>query len=106
MPGKLRNAAPDGIPCYSGRTDRSYWLFSNTQVEEGYPRDISDFGLPVHRVDAVFVWPHNGKTYFFTGHQFWRFDEKQGRMDPGYPKQISLWKGIPTDLDGVMSWSD
>ncbi|XP_072340202.1 matrix metalloproteinase-17-like [Scyliorhinus torazame] len=85
---------------------RLYWVFSNTAVDKGYPRPITDFGLNVDRIDAVFVWPHNGKTYFFKGGQFWRYDEQRKNMDPGYPKELSLWRGIGHGLDGVMAWSD
>ncbi|XP_078065085.1 matrix metalloproteinase-17-like, partial [Mustelus asterias] len=83
-----------------------YWLFLNTQVEKGYPRPISDFGLRMDHIDAVFVWPSNGKTYFFKGPDFWRYDEQTASLDAGYPKQVTLWKGIEEDLDGVMAWSD
>ncbi|XP_041038242.1 matrix metalloproteinase-17-like [Carcharodon carcharias] len=83
-----------------------YWVFSNTIVDPGYPRYISDFGLPVESIDAAFVWPHNGRTYFFKGDNFWRYDEQGRKMDAGYPKKLSLWKGVEAKLDGVMGWSD
>lgn len=57
-------------------------------------------------MDAAFVWPHNRQTYFFRGRRYWRYDEQLRRTDPGYPKDSALWKGLPPDLDGAMSWSD
>ena len=57
-------------------------------------------------VDAAFVWPHNDKTYFFQGIHYWRYDDHLRRMDPGYPKDASLWKGLPPNLDDAMRWSD
>ncbi|XP_069765350.1 matrix metalloproteinase-17-like isoform X2 [Narcine bancroftii] len=83
-----------------------YWVFSNTEVEPGYPRPIWDFELPVSSIDAAFVWAHNGKTYFFKGDKFWRFDEQQKRMDMGYPKKMSLWKGVPSELDDIMGFNN
>ncbi|CAL8281080.1 matrix metalloproteinase-17 [Gadus morhua] len=83
-----------------------YWVFKDNNVEEGYPRPISDFGLPMDSVDAAFVWPHNDKTYFFQGVHYWRYDDHLRRMDPGYPKDASLWKGLPPNLDDAMRWSD
>ncbi|CAF95129.1 unnamed protein product [Tetraodon nigroviridis] len=83
-----------------------YWLFKDTIMEEGYPRPISDFGLPLEGVDAAFVWPHNHKTYFFKERRYWRYDEQLRQMDPGYPKDSALWKGLPPQLDDAMSWSD
>lgn len=75
-------------------------------MEEGYPRPISDFGLPVEGVDAAFVWLHNDKTYFFKDKYFWRYDDHLRRMDLGYPKDSALWKGLPSQLDDAMRWSD
>ncbi|XP_072890127.1 matrix metalloproteinase-25-like [Hemitrygon akajei] len=83
-----------------------YWVFTNTQVEHGYPRSIRDFGLPVDSVDAVFVWAHNGKTYFFKDDRFWRFDDQSQRMDLGYPKETSLWRGVPSHLDDIMCFTN
>ncbi|XP_058875707.1 matrix metalloproteinase-25 isoform X2 [Acipenser ruthenus] len=83
-----------------------FWLFSDTRSLPGYPKPLSLWGLPSGRVDGSFVWAHNGKTYFFRGAQFWRYDDREKRMDTGYPKPISLWRGIPDDLDDVITWGD
>ncbi|XP_064828265.1 matrix metalloproteinase-17-like [Oncorhynchus masou masou] len=83
-----------------------YWIFKDNNVEEGYPRPISDFGLPMEGVDAAFVWLHNDKTYFFKDNRYWRYDDHLRRMDQGYPKDSTLWKGIPSPLDDAMRWSD
>ncbi|XP_075885262.1 matrix metalloproteinase-17-like [Nelusetta ayraudi] len=86
---------------------QKYWLFKDNIVEEGYPRPISDFGLPADGpVDAAFVWLHNDKTYFFRDGRYWRYDDRLRRMDPGYPKDSSLWKGLPPHMDDAMRWSD
>lgn len=94
-----RDAAP---PPTGGR----YWLFTDTVMEEGYPRPISDFGLPPDGVDAAFVWPHDHKTYFFRERRYWRYDERRRQMDPGFPKDSAGWAGLPPLLDAAMSWSD
>ncbi|XP_064165048.1 matrix metalloproteinase-17 [Anguilla rostrata] len=85
---------------------QKYWVFKDNNVEEGYPRPISDFGLPLEGVDAAFVWLHNDKTYFFKGSRYWRYDDHLRRMDQGYPKDSTLWKGVPPQLDDAMRWSD
>uniref|UniRef100_A0A8C9Y746 Matrix metalloproteinase-17 n=1 Tax=Sander lucioperca TaxID=283035 RepID=A0A8C9Y746_SANLU len=86
--------------------DLKYWVFKDNNVEEGYPRPISDFGLPLEGVDAAFVWLHNDKTYFFKDNHYWRYDDHLRRMDLGYPKDSSFWKGLPPLLDDAMRWSD
>ncbi|KAM9328875.1 matrix metalloproteinase-17 [Gastrophryne carolinensis] len=83
-----------------------YWVFKDNNVEEGYPRPITDFGLPPGGVDAAFSWPHNEKTFFFKDNVFWSYSEREHRMDDGYPVETTLWKGVPAALDDAMAWSD
>ncbi|XP_003792956.1 matrix metalloproteinase-17 [Otolemur garnettii] len=83
-----------------------YWVFKDNNVEEGYPRPISDFSLPPGGVDAAFSWAHNDRTYFFKDQLYWRYDDHMRRMDPGYPAQSPLWRGVPSTLDDAMRWSD
>ncbi|XP_038659283.1 matrix metalloproteinase-17 isoform X1 [Scyliorhinus canicula] len=83
-----------------------YWVFKDNNVEESYPRFISDFGLSVKSIDAAFVYPHDDKTYFFKENQYWRYDDQLRKMDPDYPKDTVLWKGLPSHLDDAMKWSD
>lgn len=87
-------------------TGDRYWVFKDNNVEEGYPRPISDFGLPLGGIDAAFSWAHNDKTYFFKDNLYWCYDDHERRMDPGYPSETILWKGIPSPLDDAMRWSD
>ncbi|XP_071318520.1 matrix metalloproteinase-25 isoform X2 [Trachinotus anak] len=93
-----------------------YWVFKDTVAMSGYPRPLSDWGMKkgsetfVDRVDAAFIWAHNGKTYLFSGGKFWRFDEsRKGEQvtmepEPGYPRDNSLWAGVPSHMDDVISW--
>jgi len=53
-------------------------------------------------MDAVFKWGRNGRTYFFKGNKYWRY--YGGRIDYGYPKSISVWKGLPDKIDAAMKW--
>ena len=81
-----------------------YWKLSDTAIEPGYPRLISDGwkGLPWN-IDAAFTWT-NGKTYFFKGAKYWRF-KANGDMDTGYPKQMSEgFAGIPSNVDAAFVW--
>ncbi len=52
-------------------------------------------------------WP-NGKTYFFKGPQYIRYDRLAKTVDPGYPKPIQAnWSGWPSDWqspDAAFVW--
>jgi hypothetical protein len=78
-----------------------------------YPQPISLKwpGIWTDRVDAVVVWPvpRNGRTvaYFFRDNQYIRFDVKNHRADPGYPKSITgNWPNFkfPDGIDGAVAW--
>ncbi|KAK2866003.1 hypothetical protein Q7C36_002059 [Tachysurus vachellii] len=91
-----------------------FWVFKDTIALPGYPRPLSDWGMRKkdgrvpERVDAAFVWSHNGHTYLFSGEEFWRFTENQGQAvphpDADYPRSTALWKGVPSVPDDIMSW--
>ena len=87
-----------------------YWVYNGTKHIEG-PKLITEYGLPLElrRLDAAFTWHGNGKTYFFKGKKYWRYNEKMKRIDEGYPKNISEgWGavGARSPVDAVMTWSD
>lgn len=94
----------------------NYWVFKDTVALPGYPRRLDEWGMKtregrrVERVEAAFVWAHNGHTYLFSGEEFWRFTEKRGQIipipDADYPKKTSLWKGVPTNPDDIISWGN
>lgn len=53
------------------------------------------------------MWGGNGKTYFFKGHQYWRYNEMDKTLDAGYPRNISVgWGAVPSPVDSVMKWKD
>ena len=35
-----------------------------------------------------------------------RYDENYRMPDPGYPRNIRNWRGVPSAIDGVMTWTD
>ena len=35
-----------------------------------------------------------------------RYDDTNQAADPGYPRNIRNWRGVPADIDGVMTWTD
>ncbi|XP_054724894.1 matrix metalloproteinase-2-like [Uloborus diversus] len=80
-----------------------YWLFDTVTKVPGYPRPLTDLGLPpdLKRIDAAMVWGYNGKTYLFAGTKYWRYDESEGRVELDYPRDMSMWRGVPYHIDAA-----
>jgi hypothetical protein len=55
-------------------TGRQYWVYDANNKLPGYPKPLTDLGLPafLEYVDGAMMWGHNGKTYFFSGTMYWR----------------------------------
>ncbi|XP_074641164.1 matrix metalloproteinase-17-like [Tubulanus polymorphus] len=111
----------DGVDAvYERQTDgriiffkgNKYWVFESNHAEAGFPpegRPVTELGLPhnIERVDAAFVWGHNHKTYFMSGDMYWRFNEHQNQMDYDYPRDITMWEGVPVPVSAAFqSWNE
>ncbi|XP_069099938.1 matrix metalloproteinase-24 isoform X2 [Pleurodeles waltl] len=80
-----------------------YWVFKEVTAEPGYPHSLVELGscLPREGIDTALRWELAGKTYFFKGDRYWRYNEDKRAADPGYPKPITIWKGIPPSPQGA-----
>ena len=78
-------------------------MFKEVTAEPGYPQSLMELGsfLPKDGIDTALRWEPVGKTYFFKGDQYWRYNEEKRTADPGYPKPITVWKGIPDAPQGA-----
>ncbi|XP_068187779.1 uncharacterized protein [Antennarius striatus] len=87
---------------------QQYWVLMQVNLEEGFPRNISDLGFPsrIKSIDAALHFRNEGFTMFFTGHECWRYIERQ-RMMEGPPTPIEQqWPGIPTPVDAAVIYDD
>lgn len=80
-----------------------YWVFKEVTAEPGYPHSVVELGscLPREGIDTALRWEPVGKTYFFKGDRYWRYNEDKRATDPGYPKPITVWRGIPQAPQGA-----
>ena len=81
-----------------------YWRFKDRSPSPGYPKNImsSWSGLPAN-IDAAFSWGRNKDLYFFQGSQYWKYNTRMEKVEPGYPKSISLWKDVPQGIEAALS---
>ncbi|KAM7398571.1 hypothetical protein PAMA_006463 [Pampus argenteus] len=100
---------PEVIPTYLDAVyenveGRQYWMLRQLQLEEGYPKDISDLGFPprINSIDAALHLRSDYSTVFFTGHECWRYDELKKMME-GPPTLIEQqWPGISSPIDAAI----
>ncbi|XP_053187114.1 neutrophil collagenase [Scomber japonicus] len=80
-----------------------YWMLKQLNLEEGYPRNIWDLGFPsrIKSVDAALHLYNDHYTVFFTGHECWRYDEKQKMMQASPTPIGKHWPGIPSPIDAA-----
>ncbi|XP_066555678.1 matrix metalloproteinase-20-like [Amia ocellicauda] len=84
-------------------TGPKYWLVQQLNMKS-YSSSIYNFGFPssVKKVDAAVHVKDLGKTYFFVGDVYYRYDEARSKMDPGFPRKIrSDWPGIGSKIDSA-----
>ena len=89
-----------------------YWRSSKLyELDAGYPRLISENfrGLDSSngfngKLDASFVWSGNRRVYFVEGNKYWRFDFVTNNIEPGYPKRLSIWRGLPNRITDAFLW--
>ena len=56
--------------------------------------------------NAAFTYGHDNKTYFFNGGNVSKYNDKQMKIEDGYPKPINeVFKGVPANIDAVFTWS-
>merc|ERR1719322_1205181 len=84
-----------------------YWIFDSYHLKAGYPKYLSELGLPqsLLKVDLAVNWyrsKHRKRTYFFSGDQYFRYNELKERMDRRYPKNIVNWNMDSTDFDAAI----
>nr|XP_046169698.1 matrix metalloproteinase-20-like [Oncorhynchus gorbuscha] len=85
-------------------TGPKYWVVRQLKKKSHFG-SIYDYGFParVRNIDAAVHISEYGKTFFFIGHDYYRYDEHRRRMDPGFPRNIQTdWPGIGRSVDAAL----
>ncbi|XP_046387285.1 matrix metalloproteinase-17-like [Ischnura elegans] len=93
------------IIIFSGK---QFWISDGDGLIQNSPRPLTDYGLPssLGKVNAAMVWGKNDKVFIFSSNQYWRYNESTSTMDDGYPQPLTRWRGVPENLDAVLTWTD
>ena len=70
------------------------------------PENVEDNGKCEHmNFSAAFTYDYDKKTYFFRGSKVYKYDNKNMRVEKGFPKDIKdVFKGVPDNIDAVFTW--
>uniref|UniRef100_A0A8C9FSA8 Matrix metallopeptidase 27 n=1 Tax=Pavo cristatus TaxID=9049 RepID=A0A8C9FSA8_PAVCR len=82
----------------------NFWIVSGYKVLLGFPKNINTLGFPkgVKKIDAAVCNKNTGKTDFFVGDKYWRYDENTQSMEKGYPRRtVNDFPGISQRIDAV-----
>lgn len=77
----------------------------------GHPqsgRPITDFGIPmdVEKIDAVFVWGFNDRTYIISRDMYWKLNEENNYIEYDYPRDMGIWRRVPVPVDAAFKFWD
>ncbi|KAL8191067.1 UNVERIFIED_CONTAM: hypothetical protein K2H54_067330 [Gekko kuhli] len=84
---------------------QKYWATQANIIQPGYPKNIHALGFPksVKKIDAALFNKDTKRTLFFSGDEYWSYDETKRSMENGYPRKIrSDFPGIPSTVDAAL----
>ncbi|XP_039256684.2 72 kDa type IV collagenase-like [Styela clava] len=90
-----------------------YFVYNGAKIEPGYPREVTELGLPARTVvdDVVYMHAKNPntkkteeRTYYFVGDKAYRVNIQDGTVLKEFPPTTlgeGEWNKIPRDVDAV-----
>lgn len=113
------NIPDGGIDAVYERTDgkivffkgNRFWVFSGNFLVSNFPKDgrrISELGIDrdVEKIDAVFIWGYNKRTYLVTNDMYWKLSDDDEYIEYDYPRDMGIWKGVPLPIDSAFQHWD
>jgi len=89
----------DKVPIMVEAYDGVTYVFDGNKIYENGTLTSAWSGLPAKDLDAALTWESSDETYFFKGIKYWKF--KGDQLENGYPKVISSWDGLPTNIEAA-----
>ena len=86
-------------------------MFASNHMVSNFPKEgrlLTELGIgkDVKKIDAVFVWAYNKRTYLVTGDMYWKLNSKDDYIEYDYPRDMSIWRNVPVPLDSAFQHWD
>lgn len=91
--------AEDGMTWFF--VGRDIYVFDGNLLKYQSSLTILGISHEIQRIDAIFKWPFNKRTYIFSGDWYWRFEADE--VAKGYPIQIQRSWNEVYDVDTAYS---
>ena len=65
---------------------------------------IAWHSLAIIRVSMYIL--HSSSMLSFAGDKYWRYDDAVGKVELDYPRDISMWRGVPSAIDAAFQYVD
>ena len=95
---------PPGLFGFTSRARAHWCCFDVGQKQENLLVQVILEPAPSTEMSVIIQFLQTTTTT--SKNLFWRYDQKKGQMDAGYPRDISKWRGVPANLDAAMTWTD
>lgn len=81
------------------------WRYTGSVLDPGFPRQISELGLPRHP-DCAFYYAPLGHMVVFKGSRYSVLNLKTLCQEPYYPRRLTDWTGVPQGTNGALTRPD
>lgn len=86
-------------------TGRQMWRYAGQVLDPGFPRRVSDLGLPRHP-DSAFYYSPLGHMVVFKGSHYYVLNLGTMMGERYYPRRLADWTGVPRETNGALARPD
>lgn len=95
----------DPLTLSSPSSGRRMWRYAGQVLDPGFPRRVSDLGLPRHP-DSAFYYSPLGHLVVFKGSRYYVLNLGTMMGERYYPRRLGDWTGVPRVTNGALARPD
>lgn len=81
------------------------WRYAGDVLDPGFPRMVSELGLPRHP-DSAFYYAPLGHMVVFKGSRYHVLNLRTLVQEHYYPRRLADWTGVPRGTNGALARPD